>query len=152
MANVVQHTDMSSPQPFLNGHQRITPPSSFVDAPLTPPPTDEKASNQAPCIIEQSAKKKSGSSSFAVASSTELGNSLDKVVNPALRLVPDTYFETDVANRHIRTCSQHISSSRSGPEGTHQAMHSAGSSATRKANNSTETYCNHPRCGLVEAL
>jgi hypothetical protein len=29
----------------------ITPPSSFVDAPLTPPPTDEKAFTQAPRLI-----------------------------------------------------------------------------------------------------
>ena|SRR2546423_338121 len=41
---------MSTPQTPLE-HQHITPPSSFVDAPLTPPPTDEKAFTQAPRVI-----------------------------------------------------------------------------------------------------
>jgi hypothetical protein len=42
---------MSTSQTPLNEHQHITPPSSFVDAPLTPPPTDEKAFTQAPRVI-----------------------------------------------------------------------------------------------------
>jgi hypothetical protein len=42
---------MSTSQPSLKEHQHITPPSSFVGAPLTPPPTDEKASAQAPRVI-----------------------------------------------------------------------------------------------------
>jgi hypothetical protein len=42
---------MSTSQPAPNEHQHITPPSSFVDTPLTPPPTDEKAFIQAPRII-----------------------------------------------------------------------------------------------------
>jgi hypothetical protein len=44
-----QHTVMS--QTPLKEHQHITPPSSFVDAPLTPPPTNEKAFTQAPRVI-----------------------------------------------------------------------------------------------------
>ena len=35
----------------MSEHQHITPPSSFVVAPLTPPPTDEKAFTQAPRVI-----------------------------------------------------------------------------------------------------
>jgi hypothetical protein len=42
---------MSTSQTPLKEHQHITPPSSFVDAPLTPPPTDEKAFAQAPRVI-----------------------------------------------------------------------------------------------------
>ena len=42
---------MSTSQPSLKEHQHITPPSSFVGAPLTPPPTDEKAFTQAPQVI-----------------------------------------------------------------------------------------------------
>jgi hypothetical protein len=42
---------MSTSQPPLKEHLHITPPSSFVDAPLTPPPTDEKAFTQAPRVI-----------------------------------------------------------------------------------------------------
>ncbi|KAF2105498.1 hypothetical protein BDV96DRAFT_509271 [Lophiotrema nucula] len=42
---------MSASQPSLNKTQHITPPSSFVRAPLTPPPTDEKAFTQAPRVI-----------------------------------------------------------------------------------------------------
>jgi len=34
---------MSTSQPLLKESQYITPPLSFVGAPLTPPPTDEKA-------------------------------------------------------------------------------------------------------------
>lgn len=42
---------MSGSNASIKGRQHITPPSSFVDAPLTPPPTDEKAFTQAPRII-----------------------------------------------------------------------------------------------------
>src|SRR5271155_44714 len=42
---------MSTSQTPLKEHQHITPPSSFVGAPLTPPPTDEKAFTQAPRVI-----------------------------------------------------------------------------------------------------
>ena len=42
---------MSMSQTPLKEHQHITPPSSFVDAPLTPPPTDKKAFTQAPQVI-----------------------------------------------------------------------------------------------------
>lgn len=42
---------MSTSQPSLKEHQHITPPLSFVGAPLTPPPTDEKAFAQAPRVI-----------------------------------------------------------------------------------------------------
>jgi hypothetical protein len=42
---------MSTSQPFLKEHQHITPPSSFVGAPLTPPPTDAKAFAQASQVI-----------------------------------------------------------------------------------------------------
>ncbi len=42
---------MSTSQTFLKGPQHITPPSNFADAPLAPPPTDEKAFTQAPRVI-----------------------------------------------------------------------------------------------------
>jgi len=42
---------MSTSQPSLKEHRHITPPSSFVGAPLTPPPTNEKAFTQAPRVI-----------------------------------------------------------------------------------------------------
>ncbi|KAF2176017.1 hypothetical protein K469DRAFT_743120 [Zopfia rhizophila CBS 207.26] len=42
---------MSPSRTPLKGNQHITPPSSFVDAPLTPPPTDEKAFTKAPRVI-----------------------------------------------------------------------------------------------------
>jgi hypothetical protein len=42
---------MSTSQTPPKEHQHITPPSSFVVAPLTPPPTDEKAFTQAPRVI-----------------------------------------------------------------------------------------------------
>jgi hypothetical protein len=42
---------MSTSQTPLKEHQHITPPLSFVEAPLTPPPTDEKAFTQAPRVI-----------------------------------------------------------------------------------------------------
>ena len=51
LCDAAQHTAMSTSQTPLNEHQHITPPSSFVDAPLTPPPTDEKAFTQAPRVI-----------------------------------------------------------------------------------------------------
>src|SRR5579862_2989179 len=35
----------------LKEHQHITPPSSFVDLPLTSPPTDKNAFTQAPRVI-----------------------------------------------------------------------------------------------------
>jgi hypothetical protein len=35
----------------MKDNQHITPPSSFVSAPLTPPPTNEKAFTQAPRLI-----------------------------------------------------------------------------------------------------
>ena len=50
LCDAAQHTAMSTPQTPLE-HQHITPPSSFADAPLTPPPTDEKAFTQAPRVI-----------------------------------------------------------------------------------------------------
>ena len=51
LCDAAQHTAMSTLQTPLKEHQHITPPSSFVDAPLTPPPTDEKAFTQAPRVI-----------------------------------------------------------------------------------------------------
>jgi len=42
---------MSTSQALLKKHQHITPPSSFVDAPLTPPPSVEKAFTQALRVI-----------------------------------------------------------------------------------------------------
>lgn len=42
---------MSTSETTLKGHENITPPSSFVGAPLTPPPTDEKTCTQAPRIL-----------------------------------------------------------------------------------------------------
>ncbi|KAI9768129.1 MAG: hypothetical protein M1839_004186 [Geoglossum umbratile] len=46
-----QHMAMSMSQTPLKEYQHITPPSSFVDTPLTPPPTDKKAFTQAPRVI-----------------------------------------------------------------------------------------------------
>ena len=51
LRDAAQHTTMSTSQTPLKEHQRITPPSSFVGVPLTPPPTDEKAFTQAPRVI-----------------------------------------------------------------------------------------------------
>jgi hypothetical protein len=51
LCDAAQHTAMSTLQTPLNEYQHITPPSSFIDAPLTPPPTDEKAFTQAPRVI-----------------------------------------------------------------------------------------------------
>ncbi|KAH0542414.1 hypothetical protein FGG08_003169 [Glutinoglossum americanum] len=51
LCNAAQHTVMSMSQTPLNEHQHITPPSSFIDAPLTPPPTDKKAFMQASRVI-----------------------------------------------------------------------------------------------------
>jgi hypothetical protein len=42
---------MFTSQPPLKESQHITPPSGFVGAPLTPPPTDEKAFTQVPRVI-----------------------------------------------------------------------------------------------------
>ena len=42
---------MSASQPLLKEYQHITPPLSFVDTPLTLPPTNEKAFTHAPRII-----------------------------------------------------------------------------------------------------
>ncbi|KAF2788691.1 hypothetical protein K505DRAFT_366255 [Melanomma pulvis-pyrius CBS 109.77] len=42
---------MSSSRTPLKENQHITPPLSFVDPPLTPPPTDEKTFTQAPRVI-----------------------------------------------------------------------------------------------------
>ena len=42
---------MSTSQNPLEDKQHITPPSSFISAPLTPPSTDEKAFTQAPRVI-----------------------------------------------------------------------------------------------------
>lgn len=47
----VQHTAMSSSRRRQESNQDITPPSSFADLPLTPPPTDEKPFAQAPRVI-----------------------------------------------------------------------------------------------------
>ena len=51
LRNAAQRTAMSMSQTPLKEHKHITPPSSFVDAPLTPPPTDKKAFTQAPRVI-----------------------------------------------------------------------------------------------------
>jgi hypothetical protein len=42
---------MSTSQSPLKDHQNITPPSSFVNTPPTPPPTDEKTVTQAARVI-----------------------------------------------------------------------------------------------------
>ena len=42
---------MSTSQMPLKEHENITPPSSFAGAPLTPPPTDEKAFTQASRVV-----------------------------------------------------------------------------------------------------
>jgi hypothetical protein len=42
---------MSTSQSSLKDHQNITPPPSFVNAPLTPPPTEEKTFTQAARVI-----------------------------------------------------------------------------------------------------
>ena len=42
---------MSTSQTPMKDNQHITPPSSFVSTPLTPPPTNEKAFTQAPRLI-----------------------------------------------------------------------------------------------------
>jgi hypothetical protein len=42
---------MSTSQTPLKEHKNITPPSSFIGMPLTPPPTDEKAFPQVPRVL-----------------------------------------------------------------------------------------------------
>lgn len=42
------------------GSEEITPPSSFRDPPLTPPPTDEKEARDTSYILRQIAKHRSG--------------------------------------------------------------------------------------------
>lgn len=38
-------------KPFANQNEQATPPSSFVDTPLTPPPTDKKSFAQARQVV-----------------------------------------------------------------------------------------------------
>ena len=47
-----KHTAMSTLQTQQNDYQLISPPPSFIDSPLTPPPTDEKPYAQAPRVIK----------------------------------------------------------------------------------------------------
>jgi hypothetical protein len=54
-----RHTDMSALQILLK-EQHITPPSSFVDPPLTPPPTDKKVFTQVPRILALFRERKAG--------------------------------------------------------------------------------------------
>lgn len=42
LRNVVQQMAMSTSQAFIIQNHHTTPPSSFAERPLTPPPTDEK--------------------------------------------------------------------------------------------------------------
>ena len=51
---------MSASQDFAEGQQHITPPASFVDPPLTPQPTGEKAFNQAARVLQLFRDHKAG--------------------------------------------------------------------------------------------
>ena len=51
LRNVAQRTAMSMPQASGVHRQHTTPPSSFAEHPLTPPPTDEKPFTQAHRVV-----------------------------------------------------------------------------------------------------
>ena len=49
--DAVRHTVMAPSQNLEETNEKITPPSSFIRPPLTPPSTDEKPFAQAPRVI-----------------------------------------------------------------------------------------------------